>query len=308
MSAVSALLGLSNSGLSVKLIVRLPNQRVICLHNNGFHQVFGPKEEVPSAVLRLAQSATSFTGRSPRAGAGVVNPIDSRRRIRAVLFDLDGTLYRQRRMRALMAIELVTHALTQPLRAPRNWRALAAYRKAQEVARSKPFGAATAQLEIVAQRTGLMPPEIEQIVGEWMFERPLKHLPACRAAGLFELLAFLGSKGIEIGVLSDYPAEAKLRALGLAGRFSVVLCSADPEIGALKPHPRGFLTACERWHIDPGDVLVVGDRFDVDAAGAAAAGMPCVIIGRRSRAASNNLGSLVLPSLERLRYVLDECC
>ena len=248
--------------------------------------------------------------RSPRVriGSSIGNPIDPRRRIRAVLFDLDGTLYHQRRMRALMAIELATLAFTQPFRAPRNWRALAAYRKAQEDVRLRPLGAATAQLEIVARRTGLMPLEIEQIVGEWMFERPLKHLPKCRAAGLFELLAFLGSKGVEIGVLSDYPAEAKLRALGLAGRFSVVLCSTDPEIDALKPHPRGFLTACERWDIDPGDVLAVGDRFDVDAAGAAAAGMPCVIIGRGSKASSNNPGSLVLPSLERLRHVLDECC
>jgi FMN phosphatase YigB (HAD superfamily) len=265
---------------------------------------------MPLAVHPLTQSGTAFAQPSQpvRMPSSIGSPLDSRRRIRAVLFDLDGTLYHQRRMRALMAIELATLALTQPLCAPRYWRALAAYRRAQEVLRSKPFRAATAQLEIVAERTGLTPPEIEQIVGEWMFERPLKHLPACRAAGLFDLLAFLGSKGVEIGVLSDYPAEAKLRALGLAGRFSVVLCSTDPEVGVLKPHPRGFLTACERWQIDPGDVLVVGDRFDVDAAGAAAAGMPCVIIGRGSQPASNNSGSLVLPSLERLRCVLDECC
>ena len=88
-----------------------------------------------------------------------------------------------------------------------------------------------------------------------------------------------------MGVLSDYPAEAKLRALGLAGRFSLVLCATDPEVGAFKPNPRGFLRACERWQIARGDVLVVGDRVDVDAAGAAAAGMPCVIIGQVHRPA-----------------------
>ena len=264
-----------------------------------------------AAVHRFTPSAAAFPERSQpiRTPSGIGNPLDPSRRIRAVVFDLDGTLYDQRRMRALMAVELVTLAFRHPLRAPRNWHALGAYRKAQETVRSKALGAAAAaQLEIAAQRTGLMPAVIEQIVDEWMFERPLKHLPKCRAVGLFELLAFLGTRGVELGVLSDYPADAKLRALGLAGRFSQVLCSSDPEIGVLKPHPRGFLTACERWQIDPGDVLVVGDRFDVDAAGAAAAGMPCVIIGRQSRAASNNSGSLVLPSLERLRYVLDESC
>ena len=53
------------------------------------------------------------------------------------------------------------------------------------------------------------------------------------------------------GVLSDYPAEAKLQALGLAGRFSPVLCATDPEIGAFKPNPRGFLHACAVWNLPP---------------------------------------------------------
>ena len=38
------------------------------------------------------------------------SPLDARQRIRAVLFDLDGTLYRQGRMRTLMAMELLTLA------------------------------------------------------------------------------------------------------------------------------------------------------------------------------------------------------
>jgi FMN phosphatase YigB (HAD superfamily) len=210
-------------------------------------------------------------------------------------------------MRALMALELASLALTQPHRAPRRWRVLAAYRNAQESLRSNPLAGGT-QLEVVVQRTGLKAVDVKQIVDEWMFERPLKYLPACRAAGLFELLHFLKSRGIQIGVLSDYPADAKLRALGLDGWFSLVLCSSDPAIGALKPDPRGFKAACEHWQIDPGEVLVVGDRFDVDAAGAEAAGMPCVIIGRDRRPESTNQRSLVLPSLERLHRVLDKHC
>jgi FMN phosphatase YigB (HAD superfamily) len=85
-----------------------------------------------------------------------------------------------------------------------------------------------------------------------------------------------------------------------------VLCTTDPAIAALKPNPRGFLRACEVWRIDPADVLMVGDRADVDAAGAAAAGMPCVIIGRGEGAGSAQFGQLMLPSIERLRGVLDQ--
>ena len=114
-----------------------------------------------------------------------------------------------------------------------------------------------------------------------MLNRPLKYLQFCRAVGLDGLLAELDRLGVRTGVLSDYPAEAKLRALGLEGRFSPVLCATDPEIGAFKPSPRGFLRACAVWNLPPRDVLFVGDRVDVDAAGAAAAGMRCVIIGRQ---------------------------
>jgi putative hydrolase of the HAD superfamily len=258
----------------------------------------------PSTRSTVASADISQPSRLPST---LANPLDSDRKIAAVLFDLDGTLYDQRRMRALMAIELASLALTQPLRAPRRWRVLAAYRKAQESLRSTPLTGRT-QLEVVTQRTGLPAAEVEEIVGEWMFERPLKYLPACRATGVFDLLRFLTSRGVQIGVLSDYPADAKLRALGLDGWFSVVLCSSDPKIGALKPDPRGFLAACERWQLDPGEVLVVGDRFDVDAAGADAAGMPCVIIRRHPRIESTNRRSLVLPSLERLHRVLDKHC
>jgi putative hydrolase of the HAD superfamily len=231
------------------------------------------------------------------------NPVDPRGRIRAVLFDLDGTLYQLRRMRALMAIELLTLAGTRPGSARRSWRALGAYRKAQEALRHA-SDTGTTQLELAAERTGLTTAEIDRIVDEWMIQRPLKYLPFCRAAGAADLLSFLSSKGLAVGVLSDYPAEAKLRALGLAGCFSVVLCSSDPDVGALKPSPRGFLRASERWKLDPREVLVVGDRLEVDARGAAAAGMPCVIVGRSVRGSGHQRNVRLLSSLERLHRVL----
>src|SRR5262249_1983166 len=63
---------------------------------------------------------------------GIASPFASRERLQAILFDLDGTLYRQRPMQALMAAELLTLALRNPVAAPRRWRVLKEYRKAQE--------------------------------------------------------------------------------------------------------------------------------------------------------------------------------
>jgi putative hydrolase of the HAD superfamily len=242
---------------------------------------------------------------------GLRNPLESSRRIRAVLFDLDGTLYRQTRMRILMAVELSTLALINPFLAPRRLRGLREYRHAQETLRRRGAvsdQAVATQLDTAAVRAGVSRQFLEQLVNEWMVRRPLKYMRFCRAEGLIELLEFLERRGLPVGVFSDYPADAKLHALGLTGRFSLVLCSTDPDIGALKPNPRGFLLACRRWNLHPQEVLMVGDRTDVDATGAMAAGMPCVIVGTPSASDINSESVLTLPSLQRLRRALDDNC
>ena len=239
---------------------------------------------------------------------GVRNPVDASGRIRAVLFDVDGTLYRQGPLRALMALEVATLPLRRPWRGWRHLRALGAYRRAQETLRAADEASGLEpdqQVRMAAREANLPPAVVEQLVREWMNTRPLKYLPRFVAAGLPELLSWLDESGVPVGVFSDYAAEAKLLALGLAGRFSPVLCATDSAIGALKPHPRGFLHACRVWHLPPHEVLMVGDRTDVDAAGAAAAGMPCVIVSR-AHGPVRSPNCLVVPSLERLRHVLDD--
>jgi putative hydrolase of the HAD superfamily len=267
-----------------------------------------------SAEARSSIAATLPRAR-PRADAGprvepcpgVRSPLDSRQRIRAVLFDLDGTLYHQTPMRVLMALEFAALSLASPFRARRRWRALSAYRQAQEQLRKRPGSTCgpLSQVDMAAERTGMRPQQLTAIVDEWMLRRPIKYMRWCRAAGVLELLGFLAAKGIKVGVLSDYPAETKLAALGLSGCFSLVLCSTDPGVASLKPDPRGFRVACDRWQLDPREVLMVGDRIDVDAVGAAAAGMPCVIIGR-PRADHNGAPHLALASLKGLCCALDD--
>ena len=130
----------------------------------------------------------------------------------------------------------------------------------------------------LALRTGDDPAELERTVTRWMHHKPLRHLERCRRQGLVELLGDLAAGGLELGVFSDYPADAKLIALGVDEAFGLKLCATDPEVNAFKPHTRGFLRACEVWGLAPEEVLYVGDRDDVDGEGARAAGMPVVIL------------------------------
>ena len=247
-----------------------------------------------------------FAGK-PDDRPSLPNPIDGRRRIRAVLFDLDGTLYWQAALRLCMAFELLTLPLAGPFAARRRWRALTAYRRAQEHLRTGGAAAVPtrAQTAAAALEAGLPLADVEALVAEWMHRRPLKYLPLVRSRGVLQVLEILGRAGVPAGVLSDYPAEDKLRALGLADRFAPVLCAGSEGINALKPNPRGFLRACAIWKLVPGEVLMVGDRPDVDAAGAHAAGMPCVIIGRRS-SPRRGASYLSLSSFARLARVFDD--
>lgn len=239
------------------------------------------------------------------AAVGLPHPFDRTRALKAVLFDVDGTLYTQSRLRALMALELMTLPLAAPSKAAIQWRTLAAYRRAQETLRCEvgPVNLRT-QMATTAARAGVPVREVERLVEEWMFQRPLKYLPYCEQAGLRRVLDLLERRAVRTGVLTDYPATSKLRAMGLANRFSPVLCTTDPEIGRFKPDPAGFLAACARWQLPPENVLMVGDRVEVDAAGAAAAGMASVIIGWQRSSIALPPKCLRVPSFERLHDVL----
>lgn len=254
-------------------------------------------------LAEVVESSIGIAGGS--SAPGVCNPVDRSRRVRAVLFDVDGTLYRQRPVRAQMFAELARLFSTNPVRGFTVIRVLSEFRRAQETLRAAvQDGVALRQLDVAAERARVPVSRVRDIVDEWMHERPLRHLHGCRAAGLPEILAFLKERRTPAGVLSDYPADRKLRALGVNGSFSLVLAATDRDIATFKPHPRGFLAAAERWQLDPAEVLVVGDRIDADGAGAAAAGMPCVIV-TKSRIPIT-AGLISIPSLERLRDVLDD--
>jgi HAD superfamily hydrolase (TIGR01509 family) len=185
--------------------------------------------------------------------------------LKAIVFDLDGTLYRQEPLRRAMLVQLLRGHALRPLAGLRTMRLLGAYRRAQEHLRESAAGAAErlnvaeAQLQLACDWTRAEPD----------FARQCEFLRACQA------------RDIRLGVLSDYPAAAKLEALALGEYFDVVVTAQSPDVGVFKPHPRGLLVTLERLSVRPSESLYVGDRAEVDAAAADAAGVPCVIVGKQ---------------------------
>lgn len=230
------------------------------------------------------------------------------------MFDIDGTLYGQQIVRLLMALELATLPIRvrSISKAMTILRAVATFRRVREDLRdATPDQGRLVELQYLetAKRAGCDARDVERWVGEWIFSRPLKYLRFGKRHGLERFLTHLRETGIAAGVLSDYPAAEKLQALRLAPYFSVAICTTDPDVNAFKPHPAGFLRACTLWGLRPEEVLYVGDRPDVDASGAAAAGMPCAILSpgrawRRAPVSAASTPHFVVPFYGSLQRAL----
>ena len=202
-----------------------------------------------------------------------------------VVFDVDGTLYDQRKLQLGMLRQLLGHAWqTRSLNTLLTLRTFRRVREALGERVGEQAGADFMALQYAqtASRHGKTPGAVRALTDEWMEQRPLPLLAACRHAHVAEVFASLRAAGKQVAAFSDYPAVAKLAALGL--RADVVVCATDAGIARLKPDPAGLLAILRQTGVAPERALMIGDRFDRDAAAAARAGMRALIRSRRPHA------------------------
>jgi putative hydrolase of the HAD superfamily len=203
------------------------------------------------------------------------------RALKAVVFDIDGTLYRQGPLRRAMLFRLLAAHAVRPMAGWRTFAALRAYRHAQEQLRGDLSGdVAAAQVKLACERARMDRAIVAETVERWMEREPLAILRRHLQPGLVEFLDVCRLRGLRLATLSDYPGDDKLRALGVAHYFDVSLCAQSKEIGVFKPNPKGLQVALDRLGAAPAHTLYVGDRVDVDAPAAEAAGVPCAILTR----------------------------
>jgi putative hydrolase of the HAD superfamily len=194
--------------------------------------------------------------------------------IKFVAFDVDGTLYNQRLLRVRMVRDMLFHAMLK-----RNLRVISvlrAYRRIRERVGEEEVGAfETALFAETATAVGCSPEAVRVIVAEWIEQRPLPYLASCRYPGLFDLFDGLRRKGKTIGILSDYPAHAKLAALGLAADY--VVSAGDDGIGFLKPHTRGLEFLIGAAGVKTDATVLIGDRKERDGLVAQRVGVRALI-------------------------------
>jgi FMN phosphatase YigB (HAD superfamily) len=132
------------------------------------------------------------------------------------------------------------------------------------------------RLELLYRRVGADPAAIPHTVTE----RLLASHMACLAdaaepmPGQGELLDWLRGR-YRLGVVSNFDYSPTVRRIlsegGILGRFETVVVS--DEVGWRKPRPAIFQRALTEMRVRPEECLFIGDRPEIDVAGAKAMGM-----------------------------------
>lgn len=195
-----------------------------------------------------------------------------------VVFDLDGTLYSQPRMRAAMLAKIAMASVgARSLAIPSTLRVFRQARESLAEAATSDF--LRRQYDMTARKLGTSPDAVRALIDEWIERRPLSVIGKCVYPGVRPVFAALRDAGIRIAVLSDYPATDKLRAMGL--RADLVVWAGDPGVGFLKPHPAGLLRILDVTGAGIGRAVMVGDRLDRDWKAAEQVGMRTLLRSRR---------------------------
>lgn len=202
--------------------------------------------------------------------------------IKAVGFDLDGTLYPGWLMYLYSAGIGVRHPLLL--------RAFGSARRAMRFGEvTKPADGSkdaedslrdfkTDQALIVAKSLSADPGRTAQAIDDIVYsdiESKFKYIKPY--GGVLRCLETLRASGLRLGLLSDLPPFKKIELMGLLPYFDTVLCSEHS--GALKPSPRPFSALAEGLRVRPEEILYVGNKYEYDIVGARMAGMRTALIG-----------------------------
>ncbi len=198
------------------------------------------------------------------------------KKIKAVIFDLDGTLYHLKKIYRMVRMEIVNYYLQNP-REIGDIKIITDFMKEREKhALDLVDDVEKAQYEWAAKKSKSSPEKVRQVVDKWIFQAPLKYMYHCRRTEVLELFHNLIINGIATGVFSDYPAAAKLEALGLFPQC--IVSATDKNVGKLKPDPKGLLIAADILGVAVEDCLLIGDRDDRDGECARKVRMPYLIL------------------------------
>jgi putative hydrolase of the HAD superfamily len=213
--------------------------------------------------------------------------------IRAVLFDLDGTLV-DHESAAATVLSQALGTITEIPEVDRAW----ARRRWQELEKQVFAEYLAGRVTFAQQRRLRVAALVNELgLGSWdetrtdvWFTTYLRHYEAAWRVydDVVPALAALAvdNPRMHLGVLTNGDADQqhrKLRYVGLAAQFSRVITSS--EVGVAKPDARIFHEGCAQLGLPPAKVAYVGDNLETDAVAALRAGLLGIWLNRTNGAA-----------------------
>lgn len=204
--------------------------------------------------------------------------------IKAVIFDIDGTLYPNWKM--------FVFSIPFFLSRPRLVSKFGKIRK--EIRKTRPIeNFYRLQGELLGRELGISAEEAETLIREELYGRWQRIFSALRPfPEVKTVIEELRLRGIKLALLSDFPVYPKLRLLGLEGYWEAEISTED--VGYLKPNPEPFLAAAAAVEEESRDCLYVGNNYSYDVVGAKGVGMKTAHLTKRPY--NNSLADFSFPT------------
>ena len=188
--------------------------------------------------------------------------------IKAVAFDIDGTLYPSWRLYIRMGGYFFKN--------------LFFYRKFNKVRgrlhRTAPLpDFFEYQSILLAEEAGLSVKDAKQKIRDICYDGLMPYLKNVKPfRNMYESILALKNAGLKIAILSDFPPEQKGDIWGVKNLCDV--CIGSEESGALKPSIYPFGILAKKLELSPHEILYVGNSIKYDILGAKHAGMKAAYI------------------------------
>ena len=200
-----------------------------------------------------------------------MNNIDWKK-IKAIVIDVDGTLYNQTKLRKKMFYALLKYYSIRP--AQLKDLLILYYFRAERDKRSGYCGTDldNEQYEWCARKVKAPLDRIKRVISKWIFQFPNAYLLSCRFEGVPVVFELLKKNKIKIAVYSDYQATDKLKYLQI--NADLIVASTDAAINCMKPETKALLYIMDQFKVNASECLFIGDRDELDGACAAGVNMP----------------------------------
>lgn len=183
--------------------------------------------------------------------------------VKAVAFDIDGTLYPNWKMKLNSIPLFVLH--------PKLIYKFGEVRKDIRMMDHIDDFYST-QAELLGNSLLISSDDARQIIETYFYTRWEKTFSRIKPYGnVKKVIKSIKSMGLKTAVMSDFPIGKKLNYFGLENLWDVELSSE--ESGYLKPDKRPFLFLSEKLGLEPEEIIYVGNSYSYDVVGSKEAGM-----------------------------------